>query len=233
MTIKVAEEREAETQAEGSVLSWVGELRRVSQAVCKTAGKAPASRQQIHYALHWSAHGERFGVVVLKGRDPENAEECWALDRVLSKPSSSMTDEDVAVFRMLWDERDYDCELRAFGLGPRFGAECLRRMAQTGRLYPASDFSPLHYVDEPRPTSLAWRIDELGRQPLGAAVLAAAAGLGAAAGDAARGVGRLVLDPGDDLLDRAAGHELDEDEVDEEDPEERRDDEEQAAEDVT
>ena len=164
MTIKVAEEQEAEAQAEGSVLSWVGELRRVSQAVSKTAGKAPASRQQIHYALHWSAHGERFGVVVLKGRDPENAEECWALDRVLSKPSSSMTDEDLAVFRMLWDERDFDCGLRAFGLGPRFGAECLRRMAQTGRLCPASDFSPLHYVDEARPASLAWRTDELGRQ---------------------------------------------------------------------
>ena len=43
---------------------------------------------------------------------------------------------------------------------------------------------------------------------------------------------RLLLELGDDLLDRAAGHELHEDEVDEQDAEERRDDQQQAAEDV-
>ena len=73
-----------------------------------------------------------------------------------------------------------------------------------------------------------------GGSPCGAAVVAdraAAAAAAAAAADAVEGVA-LLLELGQHLLDRAAGHELHQHEVDEQDAEERRDDEQQPAEDV-
>ena len=61
--------------------------------------------------------------------------------------------------------------------------------------------------------------------------LGAAAAAAAAAADAVERVA-LLLQLGEDLLDRAAGHELHQDEVDEQDAEERGDDQQQPAEDV-
>ena len=72
-------------------------------------------------------------------------------------------DEDQPILRMLWAERSHDSGLRAFGLGPKHGAEILQRMAQSGRLYPATDASPLRLA-EARPATVSWRLDINGRQ---------------------------------------------------------------------
>ena len=145
------------------VLSWVEELRQVSLAVSKKSSKSPSNRNQLFYILHWTPDGKGFGVTVRKGRDPESADEWWSIDRALVKAPPFVFEDDVGILRLLWAERAHDCGLRAFGLGPRHGGEVLKRMAQTGRLYPVHDFSPLLLADE-RPASVIWQVDGSGRQ---------------------------------------------------------------------
>lgn len=142
-------------------------------AVSKTTTKAAASRNQVFYILHWTADSSGFGVTVHKGRDAGSAEEWWSIDRALLKPPPFVSEDDIGILRLLWAERGHDVGLRAFGLGPAHGGEILQRMAHTGRLCPAHDFSPLFLADA-RPATVGWRVDANGRQrPCFAAVPAA------------------------------------------------------------
>lgn len=163
MPSKTVEGVEEKERINPGVLSWVEELRQVSIAVSKKATKSTASRNQLFYILHWTDDASGFGVTIHKGRDPESAEEWWAIDRALIKPPPFVSEDDVIILRLLWAERTHDCGLRAFGLGPKHGDDVLRRMAQTGRLYPVNDFSPLRLTDA-RPASVSWRVDGNGRQ---------------------------------------------------------------------
>lgn len=145
------------------VLSWVEELRQVSMAVSKKTRKKSASRMQLFYLLHWTQDACGFGITVHKGREPETAEEWWSIDRALLKPPAFVVEEDLGLLRLLWAERSHDCGLRAFGLGPKHGAQILEKAAHAGRLYAADDFSPLVQAP-PRTASILWRIDISGRQ---------------------------------------------------------------------
>ena len=163
MSSKTVEGVEEKERINPGVLSWVEELRQVSIAVSKKATKSTAGRNQLFYILHWTDDANGFGVTIHKGRDPESAEEWWAIDRALIKPPPFVSEDDLIILRLLWAERTHDCGLRAFGLGPKHGDDVLRRMAQTGRLYPINDFSPLR-LSEARPASVGWRVDGNGRQ---------------------------------------------------------------------
>ena len=163
MSSKTVEDSPAIECANPGSLSWVEELRQVSMAVSKKSGKGTAGRTQLFYVLRWTDDAAGFGVTVHKGRDPVNAEECWAIDRVLAKPPAFANEADLTILRLLWADRVYDCGLRAFGLGPQHGAEVLRQMLLTERLYPANDFSPF-LLAQSRPASLSWRVDHNGRQ---------------------------------------------------------------------
>ena len=163
MSSKTVEDSEVKERINPSVLSWVGELRQVSMAVSKKTSKTSSGRNQLFYILHWTEDTAGFGVTVHKGRDPENAEEWWAIDRALIKPPPFVSEADVTILRLLWADRAYDSGLRAFGLGPQHGGEILRRMAQTDRLYPVNDFSPL-MLAETRPANVSWQLDSNGRQ---------------------------------------------------------------------
>ena len=163
ITSKTVEGLEEKERINPGVLSWVEELRRVSMAVSKKTSKASASRNQIFYFLHWTEDACGFGVTVHKGREPENAMEWWTIDRALIKPPPFVAEEDVSILRLLWAERAHDSGLRAFSLGPQHGGDILQRMARTGRLYPANDFSPL-LLAETRPAIVSWLLDSNGRQ---------------------------------------------------------------------
>ena len=158
----VEEKKDTEKKVSGG-LSWAEELRRVSIAVSKTSSRSGAGRNQLFYLLHWTEGGRAFGVTVHKGRDPESADEWWDVAQALVKAPPFANDDDVGILRLLWMERTYDTGLRAFGLGPKHGAEALRRMARTGRLCPANDLSPLALADE-RPAKVGWRADAAGRR---------------------------------------------------------------------
>ena len=145
------------------VLSWTEELRRVAVAVSKKDRRPGVRRQQLFYLLHWTADACGFGVTVCKGRDPESADELWSLDRALNKPPRFVSDEDRPILRLLWAERSVDTGLRAFGLGPRHGAEALQRMAESGRLCRKDDYAPL-LLAPTRPATVSWRASGDGRR---------------------------------------------------------------------
>ncbi|MBK8894019.1 MAG: DEAD/DEAH box helicase [Propionivibrio sp.] len=164
MLPKTVNELEEQKRINPGVLSWVEELRRVSMAVSrKNNNKAAVGRNQLFYRLQWTRDANGFGVIVLKGRDPESAEEWWTIDRSLIKPLPFVAEEDISILRLLWADRAHDTGLRAFGLGPRHGGEILQRMLRTGRLFPESDFTPLMQA-ETRPACVSWRLDVNGRQ---------------------------------------------------------------------
>ena len=161
MSSKIVEE--LEKPGKSGALSWVEELRQVSMAVSKKGGRGSVNRNQLFYILHWTADSTGFGVTVHKGRDPETAEEWWAIDRALVKQPPFVTEDDLPILRLLWAERVHDSGLRAFAIGPLHGGEALQLMASTGRLLAASDLSPL-LLAPTRAASIGWRVDGMGRQ---------------------------------------------------------------------
>ncbi len=162
--LKAIEERNPKERLSGSVMSWVEDLRRASIAVAKKKARPASSRQQLFYVLRWTADKRRFGVELRKGKFPENAEEWWKVDRALLTPPQFVAEDDLAILRLIWAERSHDSGLRAYGLGPKHGAEILERMAATHRLYPEDDLSlPLHQGSE-RPASVGWQLDGNGFQ---------------------------------------------------------------------
>jgi SNF2 family DNA or RNA helicase len=144
-------------------LSWVEELRMVAAAVTKKKTRPSANRHQLFYILHWTPDARGFGITVRKGRDPDNADEWWNIDRALIKPPTFVSEDDLGILRLLWAERTHETGLRAFGLGPKHGTVLLQRMVQSGRLYPSDDFAPLQQ-GEVRPANVVWQVDSNGRQ---------------------------------------------------------------------
>ena len=163
MSSKTAEDLQEKECNTPAGLSWVEELRRVSLAVSQSGSKPSASRNQLFYLLHWTQDASSFGVTVHRGRGLEDAEAWWDIDRAFIKQPPFVTEQDVDILRLLWDERLSDCGLRAFALGEKYGAELLQRLLRTGRFALSADFSPL-LPGETRPGSLGWRIDNQGCQ---------------------------------------------------------------------
>ena len=162
--LKAIEQRNPKERVSGSVLSWVEDLRRASIAVAKKKARPASARQQLYYILKWSPDRRRFGIELRKGKYPENAEEWWKVDRALVTPPQFVSEEDLGILRLIWAERGHDSGLRAYGLGPKHGAEILERMAATNRLYPALDLGlPLH-AGAARSASVGWQIDGQGLQ---------------------------------------------------------------------
>jgi superfamily II DNA or RNA helicase len=143
--------------------SWAEELRRVSLAVSQNGGRSAAGRHQLFYLLHWTSEVDRLGVTVHRGRDLEDAEAWWDVERALTKPPPFVTGQDADVLRLLLDAGMDTNGLQAFALDGASADEILRRLLQTGRLALSGDLSPLLH-GEPKPGCLAWRIDAHGCQ---------------------------------------------------------------------
>ena len=160
----IATRQPATEQVSRSVLSWVEDLRRVSIAVAKKKARPAGVRQQLFYILKWTADRCHFGVEIRKGKYPESAEEWWKVDRALITPPQFVGEEDLGILRLIWAERGHETGLRAFGLGPKHGAEILRRMAASHRLYPEDDLGLPLIAGAARPASIGWQIDSQGLQ---------------------------------------------------------------------
>lgn len=144
-------------------MSWADELRRVSLAVSQSGSRSTSSRNQIYYLLHWTPDASCFGITVHRGRNLEDAEVVWDLERGAAKSQSSVTEQDEEILRLLRYELAGESGLRAYGFAERDGGELLQRLLRTGRFALASDLSPL-LPGENRPGRLGWRIDEQGLQ---------------------------------------------------------------------
>ena len=166
MLLRAVEERKsAQDRVRPGVLSWVEDLRRASIAVAKKKTRSSsATRLQLFYILHLAPSGQGCGIELRKGKYPEGAEEWWKVDRALVTPPQFVTEEDLGILRLLWAERNHDSGLRAFGIGPKHGAEILRRAAATHRLYAAGDLSMPLQAGETRPASVGWQVDARGLQ---------------------------------------------------------------------
>ncbi|WP_306606436.1 DEAD/DEAH box helicase [Azonexus sp.] len=162
--LKAIEERNPKERVSSSVMSWVEDLRRASIAVAKKKARPASAKQQLFYILKWSADRRRFGVELRKGKYPENTEEWWKVDRALVTPPQFVNEDDLGILRLIWAERGHDSGLRAYGLGPKHGAEILQRMAATHRLYPEIDLTLPLNAGEARPASVGWQIDGQGFQ---------------------------------------------------------------------
>lgn len=144
-------------------MSWADELRRVSLAVSQSGSRPTSSRNQIFYLLHWTPDASCFGITVHRGRNLEEAEVVWDIERATIKSQPSVTDLDAEVLQLLRYELPGESGLRAYGFGERDGGELLQRLLRTGRFALATDLSPL-LPGENRPGRLGWRIDEQGLQ---------------------------------------------------------------------
>jgi hypothetical protein len=145
-----------------SVLSWVEDLRRVSLAVAKKKARPASARQQLFYILKWSDDRRHFGIEIRKGKFPESAEEWWKVDRALVTPPQFVNEEDLVILRLIWAERNHESPLRAFGLGPKKGAEILQRLVHSNRLYSEDDLGLPLQAGLLRPASVGWQIDPSG-----------------------------------------------------------------------
>ena len=164
MLLKAIPERNPKERVSSSVLSWVEDLRRVSIAVAKKKARPAGARQQLFYILKWTADRRHFGVEIRKGKYPESADEWWKVDRALITPPQFVGEEDLGILRLIWAERGHETGLRAFGLGPKHGAEILQRMVASHRLYPEDDLGLPLVAGAARPASVGWQIDSQGFQ---------------------------------------------------------------------
>ena len=164
MLLKAIEDRNPKEQVSGSALSWLDDLRRVSVAVAKKKARPASARQQLFYILKWTADRRQFAIEIRKGKYPESAEEWWKVDRALVTPPQFVTEEDLGILRLIWTDRGHETGLRAFGLGPKNGAEILQRMTASHRLYPEDDLGLPLNAGPIRPASIGWQIDGMGFQ---------------------------------------------------------------------
>lgn len=172
MLLRTIEDRNAppeepacsEETARPSVLSWVADLRRVSIAVAQKKARPTSTKHQLFYILKSTPDHRHYGVEIRKGKFPESAEEWWKIDRALLTPPQFANEDDISILRLIWAERDHECGLRAFGLGPKYGAEIIDRMAATHRLYPEEDLGLPLIVGPTRPASVDWQVDIQGLQ---------------------------------------------------------------------
>ena len=164
MLLKAIGERVVPDRIRPGILSWVEDLRRVSIAVAKKKARPSTARQQLFYILKATDDFRHFGVEIRKGKYPESAEEWWKVDRALITPPQFVNEEDLGILRLIWAERGHETGLRAFGLGPKHGAEILQRMAASHRLYPEDDLGLPLNVGLARPASVGWQIDGRGLQ---------------------------------------------------------------------
>lgn len=164
LLLKAIDERDAADRLSPGVLSWVEDLRRASLAVAKKKVRSAGVKQQLFYVLKHTLDERHFGIEIRKGKQVESAEEWWKIDRALITPPQFVNEEDLGILRLLWADRGHDSGLRAFGLGPKHGAEALQRMARTGRLYPDDDMGLPVHPGLVRPASVGWKVDAHGFQ---------------------------------------------------------------------
>ena len=163
MSSKVLEDLHKQESNSPAGLSWVEELRRVSLAVSQGGNKPASSRNQLFYLLHWTPDASVFGITLYRGRDMEEAEAWWDVERALAKTPPFVTEQDVDILRMLRPDLVHIAGRQAYALEGAHGGELLQRLIRTGRFALSTDLSPLVLGDS-RPGSFGWRIDRQGCQ---------------------------------------------------------------------
>ncbi len=146
-----------------SILSWVDELRRISQAVYKKPKKESNLKKRLFYVLSFTEEKEP-AIKIVRGASVETAEIWDSVDRALLKPPAFVLEEDLAILPRLWASRHYDYQsgFDVFLLNHKSKLSLLEKIAQTNRFY-SNDFTLLSW-GEPREGQVFWRVNSDGLQ---------------------------------------------------------------------
>ena len=167
MLLKVVAERapkEGSPTAPSSMLSWADDLRRTSIAVAKKKPGRPVPGSNCSTSSSGRPTGASSALKSARANSPESAEEWWKVDRAIATPPQFVTEDDLGILRLIWAERGHETGLRAFGIGPKNGAEILQRMVASHRLYPEDDLGLPLQAGALRPASIGWQLDNQGFQ---------------------------------------------------------------------
>ncbi|MDP4030239.1 MAG: DEAD/DEAH box helicase [Gallionella sp.] len=158
-----------------AVLEWVESFRRTAKAPPKKTAKSAPRPEKLCYVLTKSAYSGAYVFGTYKGKfDAEGHltgrfEEWGNVERALIKPPQFITEEDLPILRMLWQQRDrHDY----FPIKNAKGNEILTRMLASGRLFFMEAVAGNRYLrSEPvhlkqgkvRKARLEWGVVESGR----------------------------------------------------------------------
>ncbi|MEN3068688.1 DEAD/DEAH box helicase [Uliginosibacterium sediminicola] len=149
------------------VLAWVKDLRGLVDVPAKKA-VVNRQREQLFYVLSYGAQPPSLDVNLYKARLrsdgslPDNIDPWSNIERALISPPSFVSDEDLAILRLLWVTREragYFVQLRLEG---RQVGDLLPRMLATGRCVLGEDSRLPLRAGAPLSASLAWRLGEDG-----------------------------------------------------------------------
>jgi superfamily II DNA or RNA helicase len=158
-----------------AVLEWVESFRRTAKAAPKKTAKSAPRPERLCYVLTRSAYtgayvfGTYKGKLDADGRLTGRLEEWGNVERALIKPPQFVTEEDLPILRLLWQQRD------RYGFFPVKGAlgnEIMVRLLASARLFFMEAVAGNRYLrSEPvhlkqgkaRKARLEWGVDESGR----------------------------------------------------------------------
>ncbi len=157
-----------------AVLEWVESFRKTAGTPPKRSAKPAARPERLRYALMRSLYTGRYVIALFKGKvDAEGnflsgLEEWFNVERALVKPPQFVMEEDLAIFRLLWTQRDRHDGFMAEGAQ---GSEILTRLLASGRFCLMARLAGGRHPGTPvtlrqgeaREARLDWGADESGR----------------------------------------------------------------------
>ncbi|MFA7239410.1 MAG: DEAD/DEAH box helicase [Sulfuricellaceae bacterium] len=167
--LAVLAQRAPGAPANSEVVTWIGEMLRSLGGAPKTRAQAPKSPTQLFYVLEWNGVQPDCRLSFLKGRAdadgrPSMQAEGWnGTERALTKPPSFVTEEDVAILRMIWSQRPVGALTKSLPVAGKHSHDILNRMVSSGRLLADKRILRVIHAGEPRPGHLEWKVDAHGK----------------------------------------------------------------------
>ncbi|MDZ4202712.1 MAG: DEAD/DEAH box helicase [Gallionella sp.] len=159
-----------------AVLEWVESFRQASKVPPKKSPKVTRNAERLFYAITPSVYGSDYvfelyrGKLDAQGKLTGGMQEWGNVERALVKPPLFVSEEDMPILRMLWQQRDrHD----GFPVKGPHGGEILARLQDSGRLFFIGSMAQNRLLRmEPVPlkpgklrkAKLEWGVDESGRK---------------------------------------------------------------------
>ncbi|WP_303786205.1 DEAD/DEAH box helicase [Azovibrio restrictus] len=161
--LRALKERLDPDRVSPGVLSWISDLRQLTQAVEKKSQSkrnAP-SKPRLFYLLDWQSGEVR--IRLCKGSRPDTARPWSLTERTLVQPPQFIEDDDLPILRLLWAGRAASFPQEGFGLGAQKGSELLQKLLGCGRLIAGQP--PITLAEGPaRPGQIVWKTTRNGLQ---------------------------------------------------------------------
>ncbi|GHT81781.1 hypothetical protein AGMMS49960_05300 [Betaproteobacteria bacterium] len=101
LLLHVVKERDPPKGISPGILSWITEIRHLSQAVEKTQKKNAAKTIQLYYVLEWDQR-EGTSIMTYKGSNTDHLQPWTLTERALLQPPRFVSEEDIPILRIMW-----------------------------------------------------------------------------------------------------------------------------------